>query len=592
MKKRQRLLLLLQLLALTPPVVFAMIYVGEITLSNAPYRIIATIFAVMIGISLYRYFRDVKLFVYPLLPILVVSYLMYGLYDLGSYTAPQTFDFFSNSQSIYLKIPQPKEIKRVCYYNGVNRNAKLSIEKIENGYWKSFYSNPTDFPYSFYWNCVDANLTTTNGIRLHLTQGEQWLGEVRLLDVESNPIPFSSTSPHINDEPTMKVDTTYFGGSFFDEIYFARTAYEILHDMRIYETTHPYLGKIIIAKGISLFDMTPFGWRIMPLVFGAMMIVLMYYFARMVFRSSFYGFITAFLITYSFMHLTEARMALIDTFGVFFILFSYTLLYLFLRRQHLSYLLLSGVFYGLASAIKWTAVFGGAGFAMIAVYLLCSRYPLRSAFSGYKLILYGILSYGIVAVGVYGLTFYDIYDKTNTIQAIIKYQYDMFDYHQHVVSNHPYGSAWWTWILDLQPMFYYGNQESGVYSGIAAFGNPVIFWSGLLAVGYLLYKMACVKGNFRGVFLLLAFFGLYLPFAFVGRQMFIYHFYYALPFLMLIIVYVARELLKTSTDYRIKMVGFLTLVSGFFIAFYPATTGYVVPRWMGDIVLKLISWWL
>jgi predicted membrane-bound dolichyl-phosphate-mannose-protein mannosyltransferase len=41
--------------------------------------------------------------------------------------------------------------------------------------------------------------------------------------------------------------------SYFDEIYHPRTAYENIHRMEPYETTHPPLGKAIMTIGIFLF---------------------------------------------------------------------------------------------------------------------------------------------------------------------------------------------------------------------------------------------------------------------------------------------------------------------------------------------------
>lgn len=51
---------------------------------------------------------------------------------------------------------------------------------------------------------------------------------------------------------------TYLTGTMFDEVYHGRTAYEFLHKLTTYETTHPHLGKILISFGIIAFGMNRF----------------------------------------------------------------------------------------------------------------------------------------------------------------------------------------------------------------------------------------------------------------------------------------------------------------------------------------------
>jgi dolichyl-phosphate-mannose--protein O-mannosyl transferase len=62
----------------------------------------------------------------------------------------------------------------------------------------------------------------------------------------------------------------------FDEVYHAKTAYEYIRKVLPDEDTHPPLGKAIIALGIQIFGMTPFGWRFMGILFGILMLPLLY----------------------------------------------------------------------------------------------------------------------------------------------------------------------------------------------------------------------------------------------------------------------------------------------------------------------------
>ncbi len=292
------------------------------------------------------------------------------------------------------------------------------------------------------------------------------------------------------------------------------------------------------------------------------------------------------------MHLTQARIGLIDTFGVLFIFISYYFLYRFISKQKLSLLLLSGLFFGLASAVKWSAVFAALGFVLIALFLLITRYPLKKRFSGYRLILYGMLSYVGIAVTVYALSFFDIYLQTGSFQKIIEYQFNMFNYHSAIVSEHAYSSPWWSWPIDFGPMCYYREAQDKLFSSITVFGNPAIFWVGTASLFYLLYVVA-KRATLEASFILLAFLGLYLPYVFVGRQMFIYHFYYAVPFMMLAIVYMLKDAMKYFPKYRKFYFVYLAVVAILFLAFYPVLSGYeVLKSYVDHVLVWFPRWWL
>lgn len=77
---------------------------------------------------------------------------------------------------------------------------------------------------------------------------------------------------------------TYMNSSYFDEIYHPRTAFEHLNRMKPYETTHPPLGKVIMAIGVAIFGMNPFGWRFMGTLFGIIMVPVMYLMGKKIFK--------------------------------------------------------------------------------------------------------------------------------------------------------------------------------------------------------------------------------------------------------------------------------------------------------------------
>ena len=530
-----------------------------------------------------------KLSPLKLLILLTLSYLFFAFYNLGSLHSPKTyFTLNYKGDNASFQFQEDSLIDEICYYPFIDKLSHFTITSNTT----SIYKHDSPFPFSFQWNCNEINSTKVNNLKLTLTSGQIMLAEMRFRN-HGQDINYTTDRKKLNDESHIVVSKSYYDGMIFDEIYHGRTAYEIIKGVYpVYENTHPYLGKLLIIPGIKLFDMTPFGWRFMNVIFGAIFIIVAYFFSLQLFRKPFYGVIGAFLMTYSFMHFTESRMAMIDTFGVLFVFISYLFLHRFIVKQKLSWLLLSGLFFGLASAVKWSAVFASFGFILIALYLLITKYPLEKRFSGYRLILYGLLSYGLVAVVTYALTFYDIYLHTGSFQSIIDYQINMYNYHSNLIASHPYSSPWWSWPFDVKPMCAKRDIIDGQFSSVTIFGNPAIFWMGVVAIVYLVYR-AIQKKSLEATFILLAFIGLYTPYIFVGRLMFIYHYYYAVPFVILAIVYGAKDFLTYYPKYSILLWIYLAVVAGLFLAFYPVLSGYEVPKtYVDNFLVWFPGWWL
>jgi dolichyl-phosphate-mannose--protein O-mannosyl transferase len=128
----------------------------------------------------------------------------------------------------------------------------------------------------------------------------------------------------------------------FDEIYFARAGEEYLQNLRIYENTHPPLSKLLITLSIMLFGGMPhghgvggwtflngivghmgngdnsYGWRFLDVVFGALVVMLLYVFAKRITGSTLFATITALLLTFDGMHFVQSRIATPESFVVFF----------------------------------------------------------------------------------------------------------------------------------------------------------------------------------------------------------------------------------------------------------------------------------
>ena len=143
----------------------------------------------------------------------------------------------------------------------------------------------------------------------------------------------------------------------FDEIYFARAAEEYLRNMRIYENTHPPLSKLLVTLSVMLFGGlahgdTTYGWRFLDVVFGAIVVVLLYVFAKRVTGSTLFAALASGFLLFDGMHFVQSRIATPEGFVVVFALAAVYAFYRFWiasqveERRHL---VVPGYAYGIAA---------------------------------------------------------------------------------------------------------------------------------------------------------------------------------------------------------------------------------------------------
>ncbi len=110
--------------------------------------------------------------------------------------------------------------------------------------------------------------------------------------------------------------------------------------------------------------MTPFGWRFLGTLFGVLMLPVIYILPKGSSAARPSGRVTLVLAS-DFMHFVQTRIATIDTYAVFFILLMYLFMYGFITTGSRRELALSGIFFGIGAASKWTCIYAGAGLAVI-----------------------------------------------------------------------------------------------------------------------------------------------------------------------------------------------------------------------------------
>ena len=458
---------------------------------------------------------------------------------------------------------------------------------------------------------TDAAPATAAYVRI-TASAHMELGELALYDLQGDRIGVRAiTGPAVADALCDEADTvpassTYYNSTYFDEIYHARTAYEHLRGVYPYEVSHPPLGKEILSLGIALFGMTPFGWRCMGALFGVAMLPLMWDLLRRMFRDDRMALCGAALLAFDFMHLTQTRIATIDSFSTLFILLMYLFLYRYFTEGKLRHLAACGVTFGIGAATKWTCLYAGAGLGVLwALHWVFSGVRAHRAGDGRRYLrrLLGSIGFCLVFfVLVPGMIYYASYYPYGAARGlhgagmyftreyaaiVLENQRFMFTYHAGLVATHPYSSRWWQWLLDLRPILYYLSYGDGTVSTIGAFVNPLLCWGGLLALPVLAYRAA--KRDRTALFILVGYLAQVLPWVFISRLTFEYHYFAATLFLVLALGYVFD---------RLRRRGYLGIVYAFtaangvlFALFYPVLTGVTIPRDYAWNVLKWLPDW-
>ncbi len=357
----------------------------------------------------------------------------------------------------------------------------------------------------------------------------------------------------IDEQDVVPLRTTYENSTYFDEIYHARTAYEHILGLEPYENTHPTLGKLIISLGIRIFGMNPFGWRFMGALFGVLMLPVLYHLLKLLFGRTRLSAVGTVLFAFDFMHFTQTRIATIDTYAVFFLLLMYDAMVVFLKRDLLQDswkrllppLLLCGIFTGLGVASKWTAAYGAVGLAVLFFGKLYFTFrearlsgqeitPVLKKFG--ELCLWCCLFFILLPFGIYFGAFLPITTLPHNIGkvwgAFWNYQTTMFNYHAHLEATHSFASPWYEWPLDIRPIWYFAGDTLEGYSTISAFGNPLLWAAGLAALVGSVWLWWKERRQWAGV-VLVGFGSVYLPWVLVPRLTFIYHYFTAVPFLVI-----------------------------------------------------------
>ena len=141
-----------------------------------------------------------------------------------------------------------------------------------------------------------------------------------------------------------------------------------------------------------------------------------------------------------------------------------------------------------------------------------------------------------------GNQFWSGFPPGNHGQTLWDLTVSMFNYHNDLRVPHPASSPWWAWPLDLKPVWWYqGSLANDMGASIYDTGNLVLFWLSLSAVPWVAWQAWKRRSLALGIVILAAA-SQWLPWVWVDRATFQYHFLTTLPFSFLALAYFVAEL--------------------------------------------------
>lgn len=409
----------------------------------------------------------------------------------------------------------------------------------------------------------------------------------------------------------------------FDEVYFKSFAGYYLKGQFFFDI-HPPLAKLIFAafakiSGIgadALLNTPAVGLRIVPALAGVIIVPLVWGILRQLGARREFAFIGAFAVVFDNALLVESRFILTDS---LLLMFGLAALYAYLiyRKSNSKHRRLLFIFSvtsaGAALSIKWT------GFTALLLILMIWAWDFTGSKKEWKrklieLVLIIIIP-AIVYIGSFWIHFalltrsgtgdtymnqkfqltlkgnpiYQPDAKSNFASNFIGLNKEMYSANIRLNSDHPYASHWYSWPLQIRPIYYWteslsANQRVG---NIYLIGNPVIWWgvitAALIGIGYAIYK----KINFSQKsikalsFISAGYLLNFIPFGAIHRPMFLYHYFFAFIFSLLFVcilwdeitnyLFLKKSISKESIWKALLLISIAIVVG--FLWFAPLTYG-------------------
>ena len=133
------------------------------------------------------------------------------------------------------------------------------------------------------------------------------------------------------------------------------------------------------------------------------------------------------------------------------------------------------------------------------------------------------------------------FPRGNDGQTLLDLTRGMYDYHNNLRATHAASSPWWAWPANLKPVWFYQDSfAGGTTAAIYDTGNLATWWLSIPAMAFVAWQ-AFRRRSLALAAIAIMFAALWLPWARIDRATFQYHYYTALPFVLLALAYFVAE---------------------------------------------------
>ena len=244
-------------------------------------------------------------------------------------------------------------------------------------------------------------------------------------------------------------------------------------------------------------------------------------------------------------------------------------------------------------ATKWTGVYAGLGLGVLFIWYIITHFPKGQVL---KLFWFCCLFFVAVPLIIYTLCFIPVVGYTpdnGLIDKAVKGTWYMFDYHSNLEAEHYYSSPFYEWPFIWMPLLDANDNVGDKISAISCMGNPAIWWMGIFCELYVFFRWI-VKKDKKAGFLCIAYLAQYIPWMSISRITFIYHYFPAILFVMLMMGYTMLHI-REHFPWGKKVIAIYVAAAVIcFLLFFPLISGLPVKleyglrlRWLKDWILIL-----
>lgn len=369
----------------------------------------------------------------------------------------------------------------------------------------------------------------------------------------------------------------------FDEVHFGKFVRSYFTHENYFDI-HPPLGKLLIAgmakignADITKEDFSKIGQsynardlfilRVLPAIFSVLFVLLIYLVALRLTNLPIAAFISGIMILFDNSIIVQSRIALLD---IFLLFFGFLAIYLLLVQQKKTgktkwlFIILSGISLGACYSIKWT------GLSIIFMAGLLALYQLFKN-KNWKEFIVKLSAIYLISFIFYAFVFsvhfsllakpgpgdaYMPQDFKNMpfVQKFYELNEKMFIYNKNITTQHPYQSKWYQWPTNQKPIFYWQKTpvDQAQKQEIWLTGNTAVWYLGTISIiiGVLMILIKLIFRRpkdfslFIPSFLIAGWLVNFLPFVPINRPLFMYSYFLALVFSVILFAYLFAYMLE------------------------------------------------